>query len=263
MHFRDLTQQEIDKIVPPNTVLLGYRGSIAHGMYLDPKRDENGIDDKDVMGTCIAPLDVYLGLKEFEQRETMILPWDSVVYEFRKFVRLLLANNPNVLSMLWLERKHYIHIEPAGQRLLGARRLFSSKRIFKSFTGYAHDQLKKMTRTKFRGYMGAKRKALVEKFGYDTKNAAHLIRLLRMGIEFLNTEELSVEREDAPQLLQIKRGEWTLEQVKEEADRLFKRADDAYDRTKLPNHPDVDKVNEMCVEILADFFGVRWRESLG
>jgi len=35
------------------------------------------------------------------------------------------------------------------------------------------------------GYLGDKRKQLVLKHGYDAKNAAHLIRLLRMGIEFL------------------------------------------------------------------------------
>jgi len=62
--------------------------------------------------------------------------------------------------------------------------------------------------------MGTKRKMLVEKYGYDCKNAAHLIRLLRMGVEFLKDGRLYVMREDAKQLIEIKRGEWTLEQVK-------------------------------------------------
>jgi len=52
--------------------------------------------------------------------------------------------------------------------------------------------------------MGAKRKSLVEKFGYDTKNAAHLILLLRMGIEFLSVGVLHVKRHDAQELLEIK-----------------------------------------------------------
>ena len=42
--------------------------------------------------------------------------------------------------------------------------------------------------------MGEKRKAIVRKYQYDVKNAAHLIRLLRMGIEFLETGELRVFR---------------------------------------------------------------------
>jgi hypothetical protein len=156
--------------------------------------------------------------------------------------------------MLWLERKHYIHLDPAGQRLIDARDLFSSKRAYHAFNGYAYGQLKRMTHLAFKGYMGAKRKELVEKFGYDTKNAAHLVRLLRMGIEFLNEGRLYVERPDAPQLLEIKRGEWTLEQVKAEADRLFKRAEEAYDRTSLPNHPATEEVEKLCVDILKEHF---------
>ena len=61
-----------------------------------------------------------------------------------------------------------------------------------------------MERNACKGYMGEKRKRLVEKFGYDTKNASHLIRLLRMGMEFLVDGELHVEREDAKELLRIK-----------------------------------------------------------
>jgi len=53
-----------------------------------------------------------------------------------------------------------------------------------------------------------KRRELVRRLGYDAKNAAHLIRLLRMGIEFLTEGTLHVERVDAPELLDIKHGAW-------------------------------------------------------
>jgi hypothetical protein len=99
--------------------------------------------------------------------------------------------------------------------------------------------------------MGAKRKALMEKYGYDTKNAAHLIRLLRMGMEFLKDGELNVTREDASQLLEIKRGEWTLEQVKAEAERGFNLAEQAYLASNLPKYPDVDKINKLAVTVIA------------
>jgi len=97
--------------------------------------------------------------------------------------------------------------------------------------------------------MGKKRKELVEKYGYDTKNAAHLIRLLRMGIEFLNDGQLQVIRQDAQQLLEIKRGEWTLDKVKAEAERLFISAETAFTLSKLPNKPDHDKINKLCIQL--------------
>jgi hypothetical protein len=106
------------------------------------------------------------------------------------------------------------------------------------------------------GYMGAKRKELVMKVGFDAKNAAHLIRLLRMGVEFLVEGELHVERADAENLLSIKRGEWPLEKVKAEAERLFKLAEEAYIRSQLPPKPDEKRAERLCMEIISRYHGL-------
>lgn len=257
--LKGLSDEEAAKIVYPGTVMLAYRGSIAHGMYV-PNTDPNSIDDKDLMGLCIPDKRFYFGLHAFEQHEAVYKEWDSVIYEFRKFVRLLVQQNPNVMSLLWNEPNHFIIMEEPAKRLLANRGLFVSRKAYHAFTGYAFGQLKKMTALAFNGYMGEKRKKLVEKFGYDTKNAAHLIRLLKMGIEFLNDGQLYVDRGrvgDAHQLLAIKRGEWTLEQVKAESDRLFKRAEEAFDRSKLPPAVDSQAADRLVTEILSDYFGVR------
>ena len=258
LNLKGLTAEQCREIIPLHTILLGYRGSVAHGMYRNPEHHEDGIDDKDLLGVCIAPLSVYWGMDRFEQRERMLNEWDVVVYELRKMVGLLAKGNPNVLALLWLEEHHYLIRHPLGMRLIEQRDLFVSRQAYHSFVGYAHGQLKRMTRfgegAYATGYMGAKRKALVEKFGYDTKNAAHLIRLLRMGIELLREGRLIVQRPDAPQLMEIKLGHWTLEQVKTEADHLFKRAEAAYDACAWPHAPDHDTLNALCVGILNDFW---------
>lgn len=251
--LRGCSQEEIERIVPAHTILLGYRGSIAHGMYVDPTNPDS-VDDKDIMGVSIPPIDNYFGLPHFEQREVKLREWDSVVYELRKFVRLLMKANPNVLSLLWLQEQHYIHRDAWGWMLIHNRDLFVSRQIYHSFTGYAYAQLKRMTHASTEGYMGAKRKELVERYGFDCKNAAHCIRLLRMGIEFLNEGYLNVMREDAPQLMEIKTGKWTLEQVKAEAERQFRRAEEAYDRCTLPREPDAKKINDLLVSMLETFF---------
>ncbi len=234
------------------SILTAYRGSIAHDMYV-PKNDPNCIDDKDVMAICIPPLKYYFGLSEYGSRGTQEIKqgeWDIVVYELKKMIGLLEAGNPNVLSMLWVEDRFITHITEEGKLLRSNKHLFVGRHAFHSFSGYAKRQLHRMTHMAFNGYMGAKRKGLVEQFGYDTKNAAHLIRLLRMGIEFMNEGELYVTRKDNIELLEIKRGEWSLERVKEESDRLFKRAEEAYDRCKLQNKPDHDAVEKLCMDIL-------------
>lgn len=233
-------------------ILTGYRGSIAHNMYV-PNSDPNSIDDKDVMSVCVPPIDYYFGLKTYGSKGTKEIfrdEWDIVIYEVKKFITLLEKGNPNVLSLLWLRENHYIKLTDVGQMLIDNRNLFVGRHVYRSFTGYAYSQLKKMERGKRQGHMGEKKKALMEKFGYDTKNAAHLIRLLRMGIEFMKDGELYVFREDAPQLLDIKLGEWSLEKVKDEADRLFKVAEEVYLKCDFPKYPDKEEVNRLCMDII-------------
>lgn len=245
-------------------ILVGYRGSIAHGMYT-PKSNPNSIDDKDAMAICVPPNDYYYGLKEFGSRGTQEIKrdeWDIVVYEIRKMMSMLAQGNPNVLTMLWLDQQYYLYINDAGHLLIDNRELFVGRHVYKPFTGYAYGQLHRMTHNAYEGYMGEKRKQLVDKFGYDTKNAAHLIRLLRMGIEFLRDGELCVTRPDATQLLEIKHGEWSLEQVKAEADRLFKVAEEAYLHSPLPLKPDLDKINDLCIDIINTELTNRYRHEM-
>lgn len=251
MHLKGVSPEEMAMLFPHTPILVGYRGSIAHHMYV-PSTDASSIDDKDVMGVCIAPLNAYFGLEKFEGKDTFLREWDVVVYEVRKFVRLLAKSNPNVLSLLWLDDNHYLCRTPLGQCLIDNRHLFMTRQLYRSFTGYAYGQLKRMTHHAYQGYMGEKRKALVDALGYDAKNAAHLIRLLRMGIEALRTGVLHVARHDAPELLEIKRGLWTLERVHEEAVHLFRRAEAAFDACTLPNEPDRDAINTLLVSIVSN-----------
>lgn len=110
-------------------------------------------------------------------------------------------------------------------------------------------------RNYYSGYMGKKRKALVREFGYDAKNGQHLIRLLRLGKEFMETGVLNVYRsKDADELKDIKQGKWTLAQVQAEADALFKAAEVAHSRSTLPEKPDETKIDTWLVEhILEDY----------
>lgn len=245
-----------DKGLSDWCIIHAYRGSIAHGMY-EPSDNPKSIDDKDTMAICIPPIENYFGLSEYGSRGTKEIKkneWDIVIYEVLKAIRLLEGGNPNILSILWLEPNYYIKISDPGQIILDNKNLFTGRHVYKPFIGYAKSQFHKMEHMAFEGYMGDKRKRLVELHGYDTKNAAHLIRLLRMGIEFLRDGELNVKRYDATELLDIKHGEWSLEKVKSEAEHLFKRAEEAYDRSTLPIRPDREKINQLSENVILNYF---------
>jgi hypothetical protein len=101
------------------------------------------------------------------------------------------------------------------------------------------------------GYLGDKRKHLVLEHGYDSKNAAHCVRLLRMAKEFLATGEMQVFRTtDAQELLDIKAGKWTLAQVKAHAEELFKQVKDARDKSALPDEPDREGAEKLLIKLL-------------
>ncbi|HEY8227802.1 MAG TPA: nucleotidyltransferase domain-containing protein [Pyrinomonadaceae bacterium] len=313
--LKGLSPAQIDSLLPEGLISLCWRGSVAHGMYV-PKSDPDSIDDKDVMGIYIGPLEHYLGFGRDDVYEKWEGEWDCVFYELKKFVGLLLNCNPNVLTLLWLKPNGIIYENAIGARLREQREMFVTKKAYHSFSGYAHAQFKKMIsfnqeaqalmsslegqlisfgidpdscdsghslRTldhrpfvgattemmevvkRYRGerrryysggYMGQKRRDLVRRVGYDAKNAAHLIRLLRMGIEFLTEGTLHVERADAPELLSIKRGEWPLEKVKSEAERLFELSQEAYVRSPLPPEPDRERAERLCVEMISEYHGL-------
>ncbi len=70
-----------------------------------------------------------------------------------------------------------------------------------------------------------------------------------MGIEFLETGELHVFRTwDADEIRAIKSGLLTLEQIKEEVDRLSDRIAAARDRSLLPPEPDAVLAERLLIE---------------
>ena len=236
----------------PRICLAGYRGSVAHGTAGDI------IDDVDIGGVFIAPENHYFGLTSLEHIERIGVAekYDFAIFELRKYFRLLLKSNPNVLSLLWLPQNLYIVQSDWGKEIIANRHIFMSKALYKSFGGYAYGQLRRMTHAcTDQAFQGKKRRERFEKFGYDCKNAAHLIRLLRMGIEALVTGEINVARHDAKQLKEIKRGEWTLKWVESEANRLLHLLDDAFVKCTLPAKPEFHKVEQLLMSILKHYVG--------
>lgn len=69
---------------------------------------------------------------------------DMVLYEYRKFVRLALDNNPNVLEQLFVDVNNLTYSNSFGSRLLNNRHLFPHRGLKQKFLGYAFSQKHKM-----------------------------------------------------------------------------------------------------------------------
>ena len=101
------------------------------------------------------------------------------------------------------------------------------------------------------------RAELEQKYGYDTKHASHLIRLLKQGIEILQTHDLVIGRqEDAEELLAIRTGLYSYDELMEVAQKLEETSEKWYNKSALRNAPDIKTINQLCVKAQEDFWEI-------
>lgn len=249
------------------TILAGFRGSHAHGTAIEPD-DPMGTDDVDLMAVVVPPPSHYLGLDTYGSRGTREVkdgPYDVVAYEARKFVSLLAKGNPNVLGLLWLDNDRRVpygtvSMESAGLLLRTNREPFTlTKQTIRAHLGYAQAQRAKMEASPTaQAYMGERRRALAERFGYDTKHAAHMLRLLWNVVDLMDTGRLRVHMDeiDSTYLKEVKRGEWDISTVFNAADEYIARARRLEAKCSWPDRVDPRFASDLCAEVVR----TAWRE---
>jgi hypothetical protein len=98
------------------------------------------------------------------------------------------------------------------------------------------------------------RSALEVAHGYDTKHAMHLIRLYRMGIEILTEGQVKVKRPDAEELLQIRDGALTYDELIKEVEGLDQKLDDAYNNTTLRRSVDLNEASNILIDLYDNYW---------
>lgn len=96
------------------------------------------------------------------------------------------------------------------------------------------------------------RSALEARFGYDTKHALHLVRLLRMAREILETTRVVVRRPDRDELLAIRDGAWSYDELMEQVEALSSDVNDAARKTTLPADVEEGELDALCAEIACE-----------
>jgi predicted nucleotidyltransferase len=236
-------------------ILRGIVGSTAHGL-----NNEDAIEDRDEMGICIEPIEQAIGLHPFQQyiyrsaaeREkrhnarSKAGDLDLVIYSLRKYVRLALSGNPTILLLLFIREPLVLTEE--GKQLRALAPSIVSKKSGKAFHGYMVAQKRRLLGEQG-GKHGAGRPELIEKYGFDTKYAAHIIRLGLQGIEVLETGSLTLPmpaRERA-ECLDVRNGKVAMEAVIRRATQIEQQLEELLTTSHLPNEPDNSKVEEWMV----------------
>jgi hypothetical protein len=115
-----------------NLLLDCISGSRAYGLH-------TASSDTDRKGVYLMPKVKFYGLTYIEQvnNETN----DEVYYELKRFVDLLVKNNPNIIELLYTPKDCIIYKNPVIDLL--KPELFLSKLCQQTFAGYALAQIKK------------------------------------------------------------------------------------------------------------------------
>ena len=202
--------------------------------------------DVDYSGVFVAPEEYYLGLQSVEEVDFSVKSKnqngknnsdavDRKLYEFRKFVRLSLENNPNVVEQLFVDEKNLLFSNDLGRELLSNRHLFLHRGLKDKFLGYSFSQKHKMI-------------IRTDKF-YELKNATDwlmdynqptkfLVELRDDNLPFMqfNQKHVRVGDLDFELTRQLK---WVLKKIQERLDKVGNRKElylsKGYD-TKFASH---------------------------
>lgn len=96
-----------------------------------------------------------------------------------------------------------------------------------------------------------KRYEMESRVGYCTKNAMHLVRLIKMAKEIISGKGVIVRRPDADELLNIRNGFLSYNELMEWVETSQNEIENLV--PKIPKHPNRAKIDSLCIDIIEDF----------
>jgi len=245
-------------------------GSEAHGAKVGKS------DDLDLYGIYIPSPEQALGVTEYEPPETGQKrakqpehfvrstasddrrngpdDIDLILYSLRKWAGMAVSGNPTALHFLFTPNSAPSpevwegHIRPNLNAFLSSHAGFH-------FLEFA----KHMLRTLKGEGVGKRgqRWDLIHEFGYDTKAAMHLIRVIGEGIELMRHGTITLPRPERDLLIAIRTGKYgTLADVEAVAQRGFAELESARNLSKLPENTDRERVSQVVAAAYLEQWGV-------
>lgn len=234
------------------TILEAVVGSTVHGTAV-----KDGLEDLDLMAVLIEDQKTFCGFNATDTWTARTKPMgvrseagdvDWVGYGLRKYLNLALKGNPSLLLLLFAPESYVREITPEGHALRDLVPAIISKAAYTPFRGYMRQQHERLLG--LRGQRNVTRPELVDAYGYDTKYAAHVVRLGLQGAELLSTGRMSLPMRDDERALcvKVRTGGFTLAEVSTEIIGAERRLDEAYAQSTLPDRPDWQKVERWMLE---------------
>jgi len=248
-----------------STILRVPAGSTVLGLNLPGK------DDRDEVGVCVESMEAAVGFSEFEQfiyrtaaeregkHDAPSRPddLDLVIYSLRKFLRLAMQGNPQIIQCLFVPKEQCLVRDEKGEQLQNLAPLIISRHAGARYLGYLESQRQRLLGE--RGQKKVNRPELEEKFGYDTKYAMHILRLGFQGVELLTTGKLvlPIPEEYRKFIYATRLGEVPLQDVLTKAGELERQIKDLLMDAPIPAEPDRDSIQAWMIRTYRDRWAVK------
>jgi predicted nucleotidyltransferase len=252
-----MTLQDAEK----TTILRCVAGSESTGTSV-------GGADRDELGIFIEPLSRAHGFHTTEQfvyrdaekrtgkADAASEPGDLdlTLYTLRKFLSLAIKGNPTIISLLFAPSGQCLVRSKEGEELQALAPSIIHKGTAGAFLGYMKAQRERLLG--LRGGKDVNRPELVKQYGYDTKFAAHMIRLGLQGVELMETGKMTLPMEAgvAADIRSIRVGGFALKEVVEWAENLESILINARDKNSLPKEADVEKIEKWMLNVYMDWW---------
>jgi predicted nucleotidyltransferase len=252
------------KWLPQNVHYEVISGSVSYGASSDTS-------DMDIVGFCIPPKeDIFPHLRGeipgfgtqkqrfdvWQQHHVMDKEvnqeYDFTVYSIVKYFQLLMENNPNMLDSIFVPHRCVLFCSPVAQMVRDNRKMFLHKGSYHKFRGYMFSQLHKIEQKT--NSSNPKRAAVIAEHGFDLKFASHSVRLGLEAEQILIEHDLDIER-NREVLKSIRRGEWSIERIKEFCSQKERHLDDLYQKSTLQHSPDEEAIKELLMNCLEQHYG--------
>src|SRR5208282_4508144 len=138
--------------------------------------------------------------------------------------------------------------------VLKNKNLFLSKSCAEQFRGFALAQRQRYMGERGQGKHG-QRPELETKFGFDTKAAMHVMRLLGEGIELMQAGKITYPRPNKDILIAVREGKYDIEFLKEMTDHLFHDLDVAQAESSLPDQVDREAISQFLTKFYLRIWG--------
>ena len=178
---------------------------------------------------------------------------DLNLYSLRKWTNMAATGNTNAIEFLFVPNL----VQPTvwDRHIVPNTGHFISKRAGFHFIEFSKSMFKRLKGGEGTGKHG-QRPDLIEEFGYDTKAAMHLIRVLEEGIELMDTGVITLPRPNAKDLKNVRGGDYTFPDIEYIYNHRMEALTHAMEQSPLPAELDRARISKIITDAQVEFWEI-------